>query len=43
MTVEEIEKEFNLLQNEVDDIKEEIERDAHLDFINSLKQYVNKY
>ena len=43
MTVEEIEKAFNLLQNEVDDIKEEIERDAHLDFINSLKQYVNKY
>lgn len=43
MTVEEIEKEFNLLQNEVDDIKEEIERDAHLDFIDSLKQYVNKY
>ena len=43
MTVEEIEKEFNLLQNELDDIKEEIERDAHLDFINSLKQYVNKY
>ncbi len=43
MTVEEIEQEFNLLQQEVNEVSEEIERDAHLDFINSLKQYVNKY
>jgi len=43
MTVEEIEQEFNLLQQEVSELKEEVEHDAHLDFINSLKQYVNKY
>ncbi len=43
MTVEEIEEQFNLLQKEVKEIKEEIETDAHLEFINSLKQYVNKY
>ncbi len=43
MTVDEIEAQFNALQSEVKEIKEEIESDAHLDFINSLKQYVNKY
>ena len=43
MTIEEIEQEFNLLQHEVKEVCEEVERDAHLDFINSLKQYVNKY
>lgn len=43
MTVEDIEKEFELLQSDVREIKEEVERDAHMDFINSLKQYVNKY
>ena len=43
MTVEEIEKQFNQLQQEVKDIKEEIEADAHIEFINSLKRYVNKY
>lgn len=43
MTVEEIEQQFNLIQEEVKDIKQEIEADAHLEFINSLKQYVNKY
>ncbi len=43
MTVEEIEKQFNQLQQEVKDIKEEIEVDAHIEFINSLKKYVNKY
>lgn len=43
MTVEEIEQQFNLIQDEVKDLKQEIEADAHLEFINSLKQYVNKY
>lgn len=43
MTVDEIEAQFNALQREVSDIREEIEEDAHLAFINSLKQYVNKY
>lgn len=43
MTVEEIEKQFNQLQQEVKDIKEDIEVDAHIEFINSLKKYVNKY
>ena len=43
MNEEEIEKQFNQLQQEVKDIKEEIEADAHIEFINSLKKYVNKY
>ena len=43
MTVEEIQAQFDALQSEVKEIKEEVERDAHLDFIESLKQYVNKY
>ena len=38
------EKEAKEFEDTLDDeIKEEIEKDAHLDFINSLKQYVNKY
>ncbi len=43
MTVEEIKEQFDQLQQEVTDLKEEVEADAHLDFINYLKQYVNKY
>ena len=43
MTVEEIKQRFDSLQSEVTQLKEEVERDAHLDFIESLKQYVNKY
>ena len=43
MTVEEIKQRFDSLQQEVKELKEEVERDAHLDFIESLKQYVNKY
>lgn len=43
MTVEEIKQRFDSIQQEVTELKEEVERDAHLDFIESLKQYVNKY
>lgn len=43
MTMEEIEQQFASLQTEVKEVVEEVERDAHLEFINSLKQYVNKY
>ncbi len=43
MTIEEIREKFDSLETSVNEIKEEIEKDAHLDFINSLKQYVNKY
>lgn len=43
MTIEEIREKFDSLEKSVNEIKEEIEKDAHLDFINSLKQYVNKY
>lgn len=43
MTLEEARKEFELLQNNINDFNKEVEVDAHLDFINSLKQYVNKY
>ncbi len=43
MTMEEIREKFDSLETSVNEIKEEIEKDAHLDFINSLKQYVNKY
>ena len=43
MTVEEIQAQFDALQSEVKETSQEIERDAHLDFIESLKQYVNKY
>lgn len=43
MTIDEIQSKFDAIQQEVREIKEEIERDAHLDFIESLKQYVNKY
>lgn len=43
MTLEEAQKEFELLQNDIKEFKEEVEVDAHMEFINSLKQYVNKY
>lgn len=43
MTMEEIREKFETLETSVNEIKEEIEKDAHLEFINSLKQYVNKY
>ena len=43
MTIVEIREKFDSLETSVNEIKEEIEKDAHLDFINSLKQYVNKY
>ena len=43
MSVEEIHSRFYDLVMEVNQIKEEIEADAHLEFINSLKQFVNKY
>lgn len=43
MTVEEIQSKFNELQQEVTEIRNEIEQDAHMEFINSLKEYVNKY
>ena len=43
MTVEEIKQQFDQLQQEVKEVKNEIEADAHIGFINYLKQYVNKY
>ncbi len=43
MTIEEARAEFEKLQNDINDFNAEVERDAHLDFIESLKQYVNKY
>ncbi len=43
MTIEEIREKFDSLETSVNEIKEEIEKDAHLEFISSLKQYVNKY
>lgn len=43
MTVEELEAQFDALQNDVNDLKQEVEADAHLEFIESLKKYVNKY
>ncbi len=43
MTLEEIEQRFNELEQEVNEAAQEVERDAHLDFIESLRQYVNKY
>ena len=43
MTVEEIKAQFDALEQEVNTITEEIEQDAHLEFINSLKQLVRKY
>lgn len=43
MTVDEIQAQFEALQSEVKQISEEIEKDAHLEFIESLRQYVNKY
>ncbi len=43
MTLEEIEQRFNELEQEVNEAAQEVERDAHLDFIESLRKYVNKY
>lgn len=43
MTIEEAEMQFNLIQNDIKEVNAEIETDAHMDFINQLKQYVNKY
>lgn len=43
MTVEEIQAQFDALQKDVSEIKEEIETDAHMEFINSLKKYVNEF
>lgn len=43
MTVDEIQAQFNALQNEVEEVSQEIEMDAHLEFIESLRKYVNKY
>lgn len=43
MTVEEIQQQFDMLKQEVTEVKDEIEKDAHLEFIESLRQYVNKY
>ncbi len=43
MTIEEAEMQFNLIQNDLREVNTEIESDAHMDFINQLKQYVNKY
>ena len=43
MTVEEIKAQFEALEKEVNEVTEEIEQDAHLEFINSLKQFVRKY
>ncbi len=47
MTVEEIQSRFDELDKQIVQIDNEIEKDLHsdphLDFINSLKQYVNKY
>lgn len=43
MTVEEIQAQFDALQSEVNQVSQEIEKDAHLDFIESLQKYVNKY
>ncbi len=43
MTMEEIESRFDDLQKEVKQVTNEIENDAHMEFINSLREYVNKY
>lgn len=43
MTVEEIQAKFNEIQQEVTQLHDEIEADAHMEFINSLREYVNKY
>ena len=43
MAIEEIEEQFNQLQQDLKEVSKEIESDAHMDFINYLKQYVNKY
>lgn len=43
MTIEEIEQKFNELEEEVREVSNVIEQDAHMEFIESLKQFVNKY
>ena len=43
MTIDEAQKEFALLQKDIKGFKEEVEVDAHMEFVNYLKQYVNKY
>ena len=43
MTMEEIQARFDSIQNEVKEVTNEIEQDAHMEFIESLKQLVNKY
>ncbi len=47
MTVEEIQSRFDELDKQIVQIDNEIEKDLHpdphMEFINSLKQYVNKY
>lgn len=43
MTVEEIESKFNELETEVKQFSDELEQDAHMEFINSLRELVNKY
>ncbi len=43
MTMDELEQEFNAIQQDVREVKAEVESDAHMDFINQLRQYVNRY
>lgn len=43
MTIEEIEKKFNELDQEVKEVSNVIEQDAHMEFIESLRKLVNKY
>ncbi len=43
MTVEEIQAKFNELEEVVKPFEDELELDAHMEFINSLKELVNKY
>lgn len=43
MTMEEIQQRFDAIQQDIRDLEQDMERDAHMDFINSLKQYVNKF
>ena len=43
MTIEKIEQKFNELEGEIKEVSNVIEQDAHMEFIESLKQLVNKY
>ena len=43
MTIEEIRERFDSLESEVTEVTQQIEKDAHLEFIESLRQFVNKY